>query len=89
MLHLQDGPLELESGLAVRLAAAAADQADPDADLPTLDDDDVAIYKKRIVDVLQPGENVLQALRRLGEMQIQAIGLLFSAPAYLTYSFIF
>lgn len=64
--HLQAGALDLEAGLATRLAAAAAGHGVDDADLPALDEDDVAIYKKRIVDMLQPGENVLQALRRLG-----------------------
>eukprot|EP00879_Flechtneria_rotunda_P007400 GHRR01007762.1.p1 GENE.GHRR01007762.1~~GHRR01007762.1.p1 ORF type:complete len:636 (+),score=316.63 GHRR01007762.1:577-2484(+) len=60
---LGGGLTELEPGLAARLAA----EADAAAAEPTsLDEDDVAIYKKRIVDMLQPGENVLQALRRLG-----------------------
>ena len=33
-----------------------------------LDDEDIAIYKRRIADILQPGETVLEGLRRLGTL---------------------
>jgi len=62
----------LDAALSARLAAAAASEADGDGAAATaaarLDEDDVAIYVKRVTDLLQPGENVLQALRRLGEI---------------------
>lgn len=64
-LSLQDGPVD--TALFKRLAAARAGESDPAADEPlALDEDDAAIYKKRIVELLQPRESVLSALRRLG-----------------------
>jgi hypothetical protein len=63
----------LEPALAARVAAqagstnGAAGSTKGTAAAVPLDEDDVAIYKKRIIDMLLPGENVFQALRRLGE----------------------
>mgnify|MGYP001807217149 FL=1 len=57
------------------LVAAAA--AAVPADAPALDEDDAAIYKKRIVDLLLPGESVLLALRRLGEQGLRFSGCWF------------
>jgi hypothetical protein len=75
LLCLQDGPVVLEPALAARLAAqagsttgAAGSTNGTAAAAVPLDEDDVAIYKKRIIDMLLPGENVFQALRRLGEL---------------------
>jgi hypothetical protein len=75
----QDQPLD--TALAERLAAAAAAAANgsssggsggsdrsSDDHLPALDEDDAAIYRSRIVELLLPGENVLAALRRLGAL---------------------
>jgi hypothetical protein len=69
----------LEPALAARLAAQAGstngDSGSTDAAAAAaaaLDEDDVAIYKKRIIDMLLPGENVLQALRRLGALLVIA-----------------
>jgi hypothetical protein len=59
---MQDGPVV--ASLAAAEAAGGSSVAD---DAPALDEDDAAIYKKRIVDLLMPGESVLLALRRLGE----------------------
>jgi hypothetical protein len=74
MYRLQDGPVVLEPALAARLAAqagsttgATGSTSGTAAAAAPLDEDDVAIYKKRIIDMLLPGENVFQALRRLGE----------------------
>jgi hypothetical protein len=74
VIVLQDGPVVLEPALAACLAAQAGSTnggtGSTSAAAAALDEDDVAIYKKRIIDMLLPGENVLQALRRLGEFMV-------------------
>ncbi|KAK9831072.1 hypothetical protein WJX74_002183 [Apatococcus lobatus] len=46
-----------------------------------LDDEDIAIYKRRISEVLLPGETVLEALRRLGTPAVAASAPLPSGEA--------
>eukprot|EP00798_Chlamydomonas_sp_ICE-L_P018445 gene18445-24920_t len=48
-------------------AAAAASMAQMD-EVEEMDEDDLALYRGRVANLLEPGENVLQALRRLGGM---------------------
>lgn len=60
---LEAGQVEVDERLAERAAAACGVAAEP---LEELDEDDVLIYKRRMLDMLLPGETVLRALRRLG-----------------------
>lgn len=50
------------SGSSSSAASAQTNQQEAEA----LDEEEIVIYKRRIVDILQPGETVLEALRRLG-----------------------
>lgn len=66
---LQAGPIEVDEALLRRLhakAVAAAQQEARESEGALLDADDIAAYKRRVADLLQPGETVLAALRRLG-----------------------
>ncbi len=65
---IQDDQNAVDAALAARLAVRGAASLDEQADEPpAMDSDDAAIYKRRVVDLLRPGETVLRALRRLGE----------------------
>lgn len=60
MCLFQDGPVDMSLAVLAAGGSAAGDEG------AALDEDDAAIYKKRIADLLLPGETVLLALRRLG-----------------------
>jgi len=62
------GPIAPEA-LARHAAVQAALAASEDAGL-RLDGDDILIYKRRLLDLLLPGETPLGALRRLGAFMI-------------------
>lgn len=49
-------------------SVGAGGEDDDESGLPAMDEDDIAIYKQRLVNYLRPGETVLMALRRLGEL---------------------
>eukprot|EP00877_Chromochloris_zofingiensis_P004157 jgi/Chrzof1/13742/Cz08g10120.t1 len=63
---LQDGPLNDSLPAHMPSSVGAGGEDDDESGLPAMDEDDIAIYKQRLVNYLRPGETVLMALRRLG-----------------------